>query len=109
MKLRSGRKVFNNCIEGNEFLNTYCSISYISDRKIFRHHLKKIIKKWYIWLIKKHIETNYCLSPWYIFGLTIYNKWQGYGNDSMCLTSNLFLISNVNNSNCANEDSLFIE
>ena len=97
MKLRSGRKVFNNSVEGNEFLNTYGSISYINDSKIFRDYLKKMIKKWYLWLIKKHLASNYSLSPWYLFGLTIYNKWVGYGNESMCLTNNLFSIRAVNN------------
>ena len=51
----------------DEFLNTYCSISYISDPKIFRHHLKILIKKWYLWLVKKHVNSNYILSPWLLF------------------------------------------
>ena len=59
MKLRSGRIVFNDSVEGYIFLNTYCSISKIQNRIIFRNKLKKLIKKWYLWLIKKHNNSNY--------------------------------------------------
>ena len=62
MILRSGRKVFNNSVDGNEFLNAYSSVSYIKERNLFRHHLKILIKKWYLWLVKKHVNSNYILS-----------------------------------------------
>ena len=75
MKLRSGRIVFNDSVEGYMFLNTYCSISQIQNRIIFRNKLKQLIKKWYLWLIKKHNDSNYLLNPWYFFSFSIYNSW----------------------------------
>jgi hypothetical protein len=108
MILRSGRKVFNDSVEGYEFLNTYSSISYIKERKVFRHHLKILIKKWYLWLVKKHVKSNYVLSPWLLFGLSIYNKWVGLGNESMYLTSNESLIISSSILNCLDDDSELI-
>jgi hypothetical protein len=93
MILRSGRKVFNNYVEGNKFLNTYSSISYVKNTKLFRYQLKNIIKKWYLWLVKKHVNSNYILSPWLLFAISIYNKWVELGNESIYLTSNRVLIS----------------
>lgn len=109
MILRSGRKVFNNFVDGNEFLNAYGSISSIKERKIFRHHLKILIKKWYLWLVKKHINSNYILSPWLLLGLSIYNKWVGLGNESIYLTSNELLISSSNILNSLRDESQLIE
>ena len=75
MKLRSGRIIFSNQVEGNKFLNTYSSISYINNIKIFKYEIKKLIIKWYLWLIKKHVESEYIITPWYLFSISIYNKW----------------------------------
>ena len=75
MKLRSGRKVFNNSQE-SKFLNTYCSISNIKDKTIFKQELNKLIKNWYLWLAKKQLESEYILSPWLLFGLSINNAWK---------------------------------
>ena len=75
MKLRSGRIVFNDSVEGYIFLNTYCSISKIQNRIIFRNKLKKLIKKWYLWLIKKHNNSNDLITPWYFFSFSIDNSW----------------------------------
>ena len=109
MILRSGRKVFNDSDEGSKFLNTYCSISYINERQLFRHHLKILIKKWYLWLVKKHVNSNYVLTPWLLFGISIYNKWVGSGNESIYLTSNELLISSSNILNSLIEESQLIE
>ena len=110
MILRSGRKIFNDLVEGSEFLNTYSSISYIQKSNLFRFHFKNLIKKWYLWLVKKHINSNYILSPWLLFGLSIYNKWSVLGNESIYLTSfNEHLISDSNILNCLSDDSQLIE
>ena len=71
MKLRSGRNVFNNSQEESKFLNTYCSISNIKDKTIFKQKLIKLIKNWYLWLAKKHLKC-----PWLLFGLSINNAWK---------------------------------
>lgn len=75
MKLRSGRVIFSKEIEGNKFLNTYSSISYINNSKILKYEIKKLITKWYLWLIRKHIESEYIITPWYLFSVSMYNKW----------------------------------
>lgn len=109
MILRSGRKVFNDYVEGSKFLNTYSSISYINNNKIFREHLKILIKNWYLWLVKKHVNSKYVLSPWLLFAISIYNRWIGFGNESIYLTSNELLISSSNILNSLNEESQLIE
>lgn len=110
MILRSGRKVFNNSIEGSEFLNTYSSISCIKESKLFRYHLKILIKKWYLWLVKKHVNSNYILSPWLLFGISIYNKWVDLGNELIDLTpSRDSLMTSSTILNCTDEDSQLIE
>ena len=76
MNLRSGRIIFNNSQEESKFLNTYCSISNIKNKTIFKQELKKLIKNWYLWLAKKHIESEYILTPWLLFGLSISNAWK---------------------------------
>ena len=76
MKLRSGRNVFNNSQEESKFLNTYCSISNIKDKTIFKQKLIKLIKNWYLWLAKKHLKCEYILTPWLLFGLSINNAWK---------------------------------
>lgn len=75
MILRSGRKVFKTYEDGNEFLNMYCSISYINNKTILKKKIKVLIKNWYLWLVKKHIETGYLLSPWYLFSVSIFNTY----------------------------------
>ena len=75
MILRSGRRIFKQHDEGNEFLNMYCSISYISNKTIFKKKIKFLIKNWYLWLVKKHIESGYLLSPWHLFSLSIFNTY----------------------------------
>lgn len=82
MKLRSGRVIFNDSVEGHRFLNLYCSISQIKNRTIFRKRVKLMIKNWYLWLIKKHIQSPYVVTPWYLFSESLYTSWTG--KESIC-------------------------
>ena len=75
MKLRSGRVLFNNNIEGGRFLNIYCSISQIKNRTIFKKHLKKIINEWYLWLIEQQAKSKFLISPWFLFSISLYDNW----------------------------------
>ena len=110
MILRSGRKVFNSSVEGSEFLNTYSSVALIKERKLFKYHFKILIKKWYLWLVKKHVNSNYILSPWLLFGISIYNKWVELGNESINRTlSNNSLITSSTILNCLSEELQLIE